>query len=304
MSRKKRDLSLKAGVPAPGEGGMGPLKKLQRMESIPVDLISALAGDRPQTSSEQTFLRRMKASRGEHYYPDILYSITHQHFSPSVAEQLWQEILRHKYELSEKLARNVRITVAALDYLSNVRAELAVSTLISETHFANLANLSMRDGLTGLFNHTSCIELVKMEFELFRRYGSIFSLVVLDIDDFKRVNDEFGHPQGDRVLVEVSSVLAQEVRDSDICCRYGGEEFVVIMPLTGNREALDIAERLRYAIASIRVNGCSVTASFGVATTPDGLLSHFDLIKEADDSLYQAKRAGKNRVVAGAAHSG
>lgn len=275
---------------------MGSLKKLQRMETLSVELISALAGDRPQTSAEQNLLRRLKASRGEHYYPDILYAITHQHFSPSVAEQLWQDILRHKYELSEKLERNVRITVAALDYLSNVRSELAASTLISESHFINLANLSMRDGLTGLFNHTSCIELVKMEFELFRRYGSIFSLVVLDIDDFKRINDEYGHPHGDRVLVEVSNVLMREIRDSDLCCRYGGEEFVVIMPLTGGREACEIAERLRKAIVDIQPSGCGVTASFGVATSLEGVHSHFDLIKEADEALYRAKKAGKNRV--------
>lgn len=303
MSRKRRDGSRNSGALSPENLALGSLKKLNRMESISVEVISALAGDRPQTNSEQSFLRRLKASRAEHYYPDILFAITHQHFSPLVAEQLWQEILRHKYELSEKLGRNVRITVAALDYLSNVREELAASTLISESHFTNLANLSMRDGLTGLFNHTSCIELVKMEFELFRRYGSIFSLVVLDIDDFKRVNDEFGHPQGDRVLVEVSTVLTREVRDTDLCCRYGGEEFVVIMPLTGSHEAFDIAERLRKAISSTQPNRCGVTASFGVATTHEGLETHFDLIKEADDALYRAKKAGKNRVVSSSSQS-
>lgn len=303
MGRKRRDGSWKSGAPSPENFALGTLKKLNQMHAISVEVISALAGDRPPTNWEQSFLRKLKVSRAEHYYPDILYAITHQQFSPLVAEQLWQEILRHKYELSEKLGRNVRITVAALDYLSNVKEELAVSTLISESHFTNLANLSMRDGLTGLFNHSSCIELIKMEFELFRRYGSIFSLVVLDIDDFKKINDEFGHPQGDRVLVEVSGALTREIRDSDLCCRYGGEEFVVIMPLTGGREAFEIAERLRKAILTIYPGGSGVSASFGVATSLEGVLSHFDLIKEADDSLYRAKKAGKNRVVASSSQS-
>lgn len=279
------------------------MRRLLGPSPLSVDLVSAFAGDRPQSNAEIQYLGEMRSERTEQFFSDLLYAISHHYFPPEIAEQLWGEVLRHKYELSEKLGRNVRITVATLDYLSNIKNELVASTLIGETHVADMANLSMRDGLTGLFNHTSCLELINLEFGLFNRYGTIFSLLILDIDDFKKINDNFGHPIGDRVLAELSKMLIEETRESDICCRYGGEEFVVLMPLTDLLEASRIAERVREKVSRYDFGGQKVTASLGVVSCHAGVASPLLLIKAADDALYRAKRDGKNRVAYASGHS-
>jgi diguanylate cyclase (GGDEF)-like protein len=128
---------------------------------------------------------------------------------------------------------------------------------------------------------------------------------MLDIDDFKLVNDSFGHPQGDVVLVEVGRALRELSRDIDEPARYGGEELAVILPQTDLNGAELLAERMRTAIAELKIKrsdgkgALSVTASFGVASLPACANDREALIAEADAALYRAKRAGKNRVMRG-----
>jgi diguanylate cyclase (GGDEF)-like protein len=273
------------------------LRGLLAPDSLSLDLISAFAGDRPLTQAESVFLVEQKASRAEQFFSDVLYVVTHQYFPPEVAEILWNEVLQHKFEMSKALKRNARIVVAALDCLSNLKTELVSTTLIGETHVAAIATLSMRDGLTGLFNHTSCLELIDVEMSLYERYKTAVSLLIIDIDDFKEINDLHGHQEGDRILVQVSLILKRETRKPDICCRYGGEEFVVIMPFTDAQEAADIAERLNKALMLSLPDGRKLTVSVGVASCDEDTLSSRALVKRADDALYQAKKDGKNRVV-------
>ena len=273
------------------------LRGLLAPDALSLDLVSALAGDRPLTEAEKGFLLEQKTKRAEQFFSDILYVVTHQYFSPKVAERLWNEVLRHKSDMSKALNRNVRIVVAALDCLSNLKSELLSTTLITETHLAKIANLSMRDGLTGLFNHTSCFELIEVELGLYQRHKTAVSLLILDIDDFKEINDLHGHQEGDKILAELSAILKRETRQSDICCRYGGEEFAVIMPLTDAREAGEIAERLRTALMRSLPGGGMLTVSGGVACCDEETTSSLALVKRADEALYQAKKNGKNRVV-------
>ncbi|MHC4605332.1 MAG: hypothetical protein ACYTAF_00155 [Planctomycetota bacterium] len=129
-------------------------------DALSVDLVSGFAGDRPVTEIEKPFLSKFKDRRGEQFFPDLLYAITHQYFPPTKAEKLWKEILRHKHEMSKVLNRNVQIIVPTLDYLANYRSVVHLPTLVNEAHIASIANLSMRDGLTQLFNHTSCCEII------------------------------------------------------------------------------------------------------------------------------------------------
>ncbi|MBI5724923.1 MAG: GGDEF domain-containing protein [Planctomycetes bacterium] len=273
------------------------LRGLFTPDALSLDVVSAIAGDRPLTEAEKDFLDEQKTRRAEQFFSDILYVVAHQHFPPEVAEKLWNEVLRHKYEMSEALNRNVRIVVAALDYLSNFRRELVSTTLIGEAHIAAIANLSMRDGLTGLFNHTSCFELIEVELKLHERYRTAVSLLMMDIDNFKKVNDLHGHQEGDKILAELSAILKRETRVSDICCRYGGDEFAVIMPLTDAPEAGEIAERLRTALMRSLPGGGKLTVSLGVAFCDEKTKSSLAFMKKADNALYQAKKNGKNRVV-------
>jgi diguanylate cyclase (GGDEF)-like protein len=169
-----------------------------------------------------------------------------------------------------------------------------------------LRNLSIRDGLTELYNHRHIMETVGAEFERACRYGSPMSLMMLDIDHFKRVNDQHGHQTGDVVLRDVARLLTGALRSVDAVGRYGGEEFLVVLPHTGYDETRRTAERLRrlvgdHAFRSSDKDLC-VTISVGVASYPHGddVRSASDLLRVADQALYRAKEGGRNRVVGAA----
>jgi two-component system, cell cycle response regulator len=167
--------------------------------------------------------------------------------------------------------------------------------------FDRLRNLSIRDGLTGLYNHRHIVELVQAEFDRLGRHQGAFSVLMIDIDHFKKVNDEHGHPAGDAVLREVANVIQGCLRTIDDVGRYGGEEFVILLPQTPHEEAMATAERVRSQVGAhvfrAQGNALQVTISVGVATAPaDGVDSGGALIREADKALYRAKSAGRDRT--------
>ncbi|MFN2629246.1 MAG: diguanylate cyclase [Gaiellaceae bacterium] len=158
------------------------------------------------------------------------------------------------------------------------------------------------DGLTGLANRRHCEEMLASEFARVERYGSPFALVFADLDGFKAVNDLHGHHAGDLVLREFSAVLQESVREADVAGRWGGEEFIMLLPGTDAVGAAQLAERVRESIERrviLTADGVPVTltCSFGVATYPEAA-SAAELLSAADDALYRAKRGGKNRVEA------
>ncbi len=242
---------------------------------------------------------RSEKKRKERFFSDLLYAICHQYFHPEIAQNLWKEILQHKLKISNILKRNVRVIVATLDYLSNLNGDFPSPTLIGENHIFEIVAVSMRDGMTGLFNHTSCHEILDLELKSCRRYGQTVSLIILDIDNFKMVNDQFGHPEGDRVLKEVADAIERESRASDICCRYGGEEFVIILPFTDSETTSEVAERIRTKSMRSLPGGYTLTVSLGVASCDESITSAFALIEKADRALYRAKENGKNQVAVG-----
>lgn len=178
--------------------------------------------------------------------------------------------------------------------------------LAQELREANnrLWDTSFRDELTGLHNRRYLFDFLGSEISRFERFGSCFSLLLLDIDHFKKVNDAYGHRAGDLVLQEVGSTVTASTRRSDIVVRYGGEEFIVVLPETGLEGALIIAEQLRKSVAAIEVavndQRVRVTISIGVAAChkQKALKSVDSLIEAADEALYMAKASGRNRVFA------
>ncbi len=263
---------------------------------LSLDLVSALAGDRPLTEADKNRHNDLKKSRGLRFFSDLLYSITHQYFPSEVAEELWAEILQHKHRLSMALGRNVKIAFAALDFLSNITGNTGHQALVGEEQIEEIAGLSLRDGLTGLFNHAYFHQQIDFEVRRYVRYGARLSLMLIDIDDFKEINDTYGHREGDRILAAMGKTFMRMARDSDICCRYGGEEFAVILPFSDVHEADAIANRLNMELAE-RIPGGRVTVSIGVAACEKMTATYRDLVDKADAALYQAKRSGKNRVV-------
>ncbi|HEY9052223.1 MAG TPA: GGDEF domain-containing protein [Gammaproteobacteria bacterium] len=226
----------------------------------------------------------------------MLYSITHQYFAPEVAEDLWAEVVCHKNSLSKILGRDVRIVVATLDYLSNITANMNSATLVGEAHIEEIVGLSLRDSLTSLFNHSYFYQQIDFEVKRYVRYGTLVSLVLIDIDDFKQVNDIYGHREGDRILAALGASLIRLARDSDVCCRYGGEEFAVILPLTGIHEASAIANRMCMELVQLLPDGNSVTVSIGVAACGKKTRTYQKLVEKTDAAMYRVKRNGKNRV--------
>jgi len=156
------------------------------------------------------------------------------------------------------------------------------------------------DPLTGVFSRRAFNEAAETEMQRALRYGQPLSLIMVDIDHFKQVNDTYGHTTGDSVLASFAATLAQEVREVDVIGRLGGEEFAVLLPNTDVTEALRVAERMRLAVASgnLQADGelLRYTASFGVAAFDPRELSLNRFIDRADAALYEAKRSGRNRV--------
>ncbi len=165
---------------------------------------------------------------------------------------------------------------------------------------AELANLAQKDGLTGLFNRRASEERMDQEAVRHRRTGKPFSLLVLDIDHFKRINDTFGHAIGDEALRRVATGLQAHCRSSDFVARIGGEEFMLLLPETDLAGALETGEKLRCAISELPIPGVGMlTVSVGAAQSqPEINQAIRSVLKAADDALYRAKHTGRNRVVA------
>jgi two-component system cell cycle response regulator len=189
------------------------------------------------------------------------------------------------------------------ELVARVKVHLKIKHLQDDLKRSNelLLELSNTDHLTGLFNRRYLMDALDKELQRCVRKDGCLSLIILDIDHFKRVNDTHGHLQGDVVLQKVALSLQKELRSYDIAARYGGEEFVAVLPDANPKEALFVAERIRLSIQGTKFSGAltslSITVSLGVATFPVRDCATVDeFLKLADDALYQAKAKGRNRV--------
>lgn len=176
-----------------------------------------------------------------------------------------------------------------VDVTEQVRAEQQLQTLVFSDH------------LTGVLNRRGLMEAGQREFARAARQASPFSVIILDADHFKRINDEFGHDIGDRVLVEIAKACGATVRVSDVVGRIGGEEFAILLPDTPVEGGVILAERLRQAVAAARDGVPPFTVSLGVAAGAAGDQGFEEVLKRADQALYRAKRAGRDRVESGPA---
>jgi len=178
---------------------------------------------------------------------------------------------------------------------------------ISQAHEAlieknrELHQLSITDSLTGIFNRKHVMDLFEMEFIRTQRYGTPFSVLIADLDHFKAVNDTYGHLAGDSVLRRIATAMVESVRACDHVGRYGGEEFVVVLPNTDFEGAMEMAERIRQTLRLVKFNSdgeeFSMTLSMGVAVCRNDDTGVEAILKRADDALYQAKANGRNRVI-------
>ncbi|HEY5594199.1 MAG TPA: diguanylate cyclase [Nitrospiria bacterium] len=232
-------------------------------------------------------------------------------FGASLGASLWlaRPVLAALGALGAAAARlaagdlSARAVLYRKDELGQLAAAFNTMAEKLEKHEAELKNLAVRDGLTGLFNRRGFDQRLKEEIERTQRYAHPFSLLMLDIDHFKTVNDFHGHPAGDVILRALAVYIQAQVRPTDWAARYGGEEFAILLPETAGNGAAVAAERLRAAVAgrAVRIGpekAVHVTISIGIATFPEDAATGEALVEAADRALYEAKRAGRNRVCA------
>jgi diguanylate cyclase (GGDEF)-like protein len=184
---------------------------------------------------------------------------------------------------------------AALDRYAT-RLDAAYQEL--ESTNARLKEFSFKDEVTGLYNRRFFSIRLEEEVSRYRRFNHPVSVVLLDLDGFKAVNDELGHAAGDETLRGMAEILLRHSRGINVICRYGGDEFAILLVETSKAGARLYADRIRYVLSSSQfAHGRRVTASFGIASLPEDVApTADDLIRAADEALYAAKRAGKNRV--------
>jgi len=209
-----------------------------------------------------------------------------------------RRVLEEKVPMSWSHARKVRLVESFLRPYLNLMA-LALNSINMQDAYRNRA---ITDGLTGLYNRRYAVEYLSNMVNIAKRGEKSVGVLVVDIDWFKRFNDEYGHKVGDQVLEQVAHAMRATVRDGDLVARYGGEEFIIVLPDADLEAAGEIGERVRSAVAGIEWDAVGlpgippVTISLGLAMFPEHGYSHYHLINAADKALYAAKNGGKNRL--------
>lgn len=199
------------------------------------------------------------------------------------------------YRNDNSLVQHVYLATFSFSLIS---LSLGFMLMVSKKLQLRLEYSASHDDLTGAYTRTTFFELLTKEIGRAARHAQSLSLLIIDIDDFKLINDRHGHPMGDEVIRNFARLAAGELRDHDILCRYGGEEFVVLLPNAGPDEATAAAERIRARFEKFALEGVSAaTVSIGVVSAHGAAADMARLIERADQALYIAKNAGKNRVV-------
>jgi len=228
---------------------------------------------------------------------NILLVLTHESYEEDEAKSLWNSIVDHMLKLNHTLNRYVGVSVATMDYLSNIRDKLLAPVSIEEEKSEFISNTTTKDELTGLYLRDVFDVVLRQKIEEAKRNNIQLSLLMMDIDDFKIVNDSYGHQSGDNVLKKIGDTINRLLRKMDFAARYGGEELAVIMPDANREQVFKAAERIRKAISQLKFEDFSVTISIGTSSFGRDINTSEKLLKAADNALYEAKDKGKNRVI-------
>ncbi len=230
----------------------------------------------------------------------IIHILTHLEMEPSKAAECWDKIVIHRNELSNTLKREINLRTAICDYFCSIDVSLRNPKVVEISIFENKDKASKYDSLTGLYNRTHFDDWLRKEIARSKRHNQELSILFFDLDNFKKINDTYGHLAGDVVLKNVSQIISDEIREEDIAVRYGGEELVVILPQTGKMMSFILGERIRSKIETTvqRFEGkaIDVTVSGGLATFPSDSDNETELLQFADRALYEAKCNGKNYI--------
>jgi diguanylate cyclase (GGDEF)-like protein len=238
--------------------------------------------------------------QGNEVYSYIFQILTNLDLDPAAAEKFWHEILSHSRTLSDAMGRSVNLRTVICDYFCSIKKSFYNPKIIEIPLFEKTTRSLTLDNLTGLLNRNTFDEALKRETSRAKRHDSNLTLLFLDLDNFKQVNDALGHLAGDEVLRKVAQLIMAEKRAEDIAARYGGEEIALLLPETNKADGWLIGERIRKTIeeADIYFEGKNVkiTLSGGLASFPIDANDDLALLKHADLAMYRAKSFGKNNI--------
>ncbi|MGR3293655.1 MAG: diguanylate cyclase [Candidatus Scalindua sp.] len=246
-------------------------------------------------------LNRIIEEMGDESYQVIFSVLTHLDLTPDQAKDYWKQILSHRNSMRDALGRGVNLRTAICDYFCTIDKSMKNPIVIEIRVLEDVLYSLKYDSLTGLYSRRTFDEMFLRETERANRYGQELSVLFFDLDDFKKVNDTFGHLAGDDTLEHVARIVMGEIRTIDIASRYGGEEIVVVLPETGKAAAFVVGERIREKVENMKLNYkdkiIELTISGGIATLPIDATDTKGLIANADIAVYKAKEAGKNNIV-------
>lgn len=264
---------------------------------------TAVQNYRQNSADEELFishLNELVSQHGDDACKVIFNTLATLDLPAAQAAEYWQLVQNHRKDLKNKLGRKVGLITAISDFLDTASQTPVMHNLVDSSIFERTVKGTTHDNLTGLFNRTYFDDTYSQQVSFARRYRGELSILFLDIDDFKEINDNLGHIAGDKALKKVAEIIDRTKRESDIAARYGGEEFVLLMPHTDSGNAYSLAERIRTELekTAFEYNGqtFSLTVSGGLASFPGNSTDPENLLHMADSAVYLAKGSGKNII--------
>lgn len=271
---------------------------MQELRGLVLSCIHDFSGNDDRIIDELNKIIEETGNEASHIIFKVL---THLNLDHDEAHETWKQLLSHRNKMISSLGRNVSLSTALCDYFCTTE-KFINNPVILEIHVFEEHLKSLKyDSLTGLHTRGSFEEALEREMARAKRHKTDLSVVFFDIDDFKEINDNYGHLFGDDVLRLAAQTIRDATRTEDIAARYGGEEIVLILPETGKAKALVLAERIRHRLENMELEHegrqVKLTISGGLATFPQDADETTNLLQEADIALYRAKSAGKNNIV-------
>ncbi|XDD52243.1 GGDEF domain-containing protein [Leptospira sp. WS92.C1] len=237
------------------------------------------------------------AENNPFFYSDFFRIISHLEIQEIEARELWEEIYNHGESMSASLQRSVNFVVSMLDYIFSKNRIIENPKIVELYSFEEIILNTVIDETSGIYNRRYFNIILNKEINRSSRYQRDFCLLIFDVDNFKIVNDTYGHGFGDDILRLIAGTMLYSFRQEDICCRIGGEEFAVILPETLRESALVAANRFRSYLleAAMSQYGLTVTVSGGICKFGEDGKDTNELFKNADNALYKAKKSGKDK---------
>lgn len=274
--------------------------RLLNKRHLDLELLEVFTGEREGSEAEQARLHRIAGQLREGIYSQAVYVLTHTTIeNPTDAKRVLQDIIRHRNSIVKGLGRHVSIQVAALDYMQNVRNILKKPTIIESDRYQEFVQKALLDQATSTYDKDMLDAGIDAEIEKAQRLNTAFSILFLDIDNLKQINDTSGHEAGTKAIKFVSKCIKRNLRKYDTVYRYGGDEFVVVLPGADEKRAYETARRIQRLLETepLKALDQNPGVSIGVAAyskdvTPD----RKTLLSAADTALYEAKGQGKGRI--------